>query len=81
MTDPLLKKWLLDNGDGEGGTFTEAKIDSMGPEAPYYPPTKKFMETFLRDAGCSNVHLEITATNSFSAKLKNLYVPYVSLLI
>ena len=28
------------------------------------------METFLRDAGCSNVHLEITATNSFSDKLK-----------
>lgn len=70
MTDPLLKKWLLANGNGEGGKFTEDQIDSMGPEFPYYPPTKKFMETFLHDSGCSNVHLEITGTNSFSAKLK-----------
>jgi len=73
MTDLLLKKWLLANGNGEGGKFTEDQIDSMGPEFPYYPPTKKFMKTFLQDSGCSNVHLEITGTNSFSAKLKEVF--------
>ena len=69
MTDPILEKWLADNEGLE--ELTEKQREQ--PEAPYYPPTKRFMENLLLESGCKNVNLEITATNSFSSKLKDAF--------
>lgn len=49
-------------------------------EAPFYPPIKRFIETLLEDSGCSNIHLEITGTNSFSNSLKEKFGEVLTLL-
>ena len=49
-------------------------------EAPFYSPIKHFMETLLADSGCSNIHLEITGTNSFSNYLKEKFGEVLTLL-
>lgn len=77
MTDPALKKWLLNNGKN-GEKLTEQEIDDMRKEEKYYPPTKIFLQNYLEEYGCSDVYLEITGFNSWSQKLKTVFGSAIS---